>query len=103
MVCFTLPSPYAINSNYPRFVGYVEQFKFYFCLSPLAKGKSSKFAPHAQKVSLAHQVQDEDVVSSESCHSICNTSLMSCRQSLLNNMVGIAILLEGSCIITIGR
>ncbi|KNZ79625.1 Developmentally-regulated GTP-binding protein 2 [Termitomyces sp. J132] len=26
-------------------------------------GKSSKFAPHAQKVSLHHQVQDEDVVS----------------------------------------
>ncbi|KAJ7919023.1 P-loop containing nucleoside triphosphate hydrolase protein [Mycena leptocephala] len=26
-------------------------------------GKSSKFNPHAQKVSLAHQVQDEDVVS----------------------------------------
>lgn len=29
------------------------------------QGKSSKFAPYAQKVSLAHQVQDEDVVSSE--------------------------------------
>ncbi|EKM83604.1 hypothetical protein AGABI1DRAFT_50892 [Agaricus bisporus var. burnettii JB137-S8] len=29
----------------------------------LVWGKSSKFAPHAQKVSLAHQVQDEDVVS----------------------------------------
>ncbi|KAJ7456583.1 P-loop containing nucleoside triphosphate hydrolase protein [Mycena latifolia] len=29
-------------------------------------GKSSKFSPHAQKVSLSHQVQDEDVVSSES-------------------------------------
>ncbi|KAF9458326.1 P-loop containing nucleoside triphosphate hydrolase protein, partial [Collybia nuda] len=29
-------------------------------------GKSSKFAPHAQKVSLSHQVQDEDVVSSAS-------------------------------------
>ncbi|KAG6837876.1 hypothetical protein H0H93_013029 [Arthromyces matolae] len=28
-------------------------------------GKSSKFAPHAQKVSLQHQVQDEDVVSSK--------------------------------------
>lgn len=28
------------------------------------QGKSSKFSPHAQKVSLAHQVQDEDVVSS---------------------------------------
>ncbi|KAJ7770885.1 P-loop containing nucleoside triphosphate hydrolase protein [Mycena maculata] len=27
------------------------------------QGKSSKFNPHAQKVSLAHQVQDEDVVS----------------------------------------
>ncbi|KAI9572701.1 developmentally regulated GTP-binding protein, partial [Boletus coccyginus] len=27
-------------------------------------GRSSKFAPHAQKVSLNHQVQDEDVVSS---------------------------------------
>ncbi|KAF9498127.1 developmentally regulated GTP-binding protein [Pleurotus eryngii] len=26
-------------------------------------GKSSKFSPHAQKVSLSHQVQDEDVVS----------------------------------------
>ncbi|KAJ6574681.1 developmentally regulated GTP-binding protein [Mycena capillaripes] len=30
-----------------------------------AQGKSSKFNPHAQKVSLTHQVQDEDVVSSE--------------------------------------
>ncbi|KAJ7798609.1 P-loop containing nucleoside triphosphate hydrolase protein, partial [Mycena leptocephala] len=29
----------------------------------LVWGKSSKFNPHAQKVSLAHQVQDEDVVS----------------------------------------
>lgn len=29
------------------------------------RGKSSKFSPHAQKVSLAHAVQDEDVVSSE--------------------------------------
>lgn len=29
----------------------------------LVWGKSSKFSPHAQKVSLAHQVQDEDVVS----------------------------------------
>jgi len=29
------------------------------------QGKSSKFAPHAQKVSLNHTVQDEDVVSSE--------------------------------------
>jgi len=29
----------------------------------LVWGKSSKFAPHAQKVSLAHVVQDEDVVS----------------------------------------
>ncbi|KAF8225798.1 P-loop containing nucleoside triphosphate hydrolase protein [Tricholoma matsutake] len=29
-----------------------------------ALGKSSKFSPHAQKVSLNHQVQDEDVVSS---------------------------------------
>jgi len=29
----------------------------------LVWGKSSKFAPHAQKVSLTHQVQDEDVVS----------------------------------------
>ncbi|KAJ7169470.1 developmentally regulated GTP-binding protein [Mycena filopes] len=28
-----------------------------------ALGKSSKFSPHAQKVSLQHQVQDEDVVS----------------------------------------
>jgi ribosome-interacting GTPase 1 len=28
-------------------------------------GRSSRFAPHAQKVSLAHKVQDEDVVSSE--------------------------------------
>lgn len=28
------------------------------------QGRSSKFAPHAQKVSLSHQVQDEDVVSS---------------------------------------
>jgi hypothetical protein len=28
------------------------------------KGKSSKFSPHAQKVSLNHPVQDEDVVSS---------------------------------------
>lgn len=28
------------------------------------QGKSSKFSPHAQKVSLSHQVQDEDVVSS---------------------------------------
>jgi ribosome-interacting GTPase 1 len=27
-------------------------------------GKSSKFNPHAQKVSLSHQVADEDVVSS---------------------------------------
>ena len=27
------------------------------------QGKSSKFSPHAQKVSLSHQVQDEDVVS----------------------------------------
>jgi uncharacterized protein len=27
-------------------------------------GRSSKFAPHAQKVSLNHRVQDEDVVSS---------------------------------------
>jgi len=26
-------------------------------------GKSSKFSPYAQKVSLSHQVQDEDVVS----------------------------------------
>lgn len=31
----------------------------------LVWGKSSRFSPHAQKVSLAHQVQDEDVVSSE--------------------------------------
>ncbi|KAJ6501645.1 P-loop containing nucleoside triphosphate hydrolase protein, partial [Mycena vitilis] len=30
-------------------------------------GKSSKFNPHAQKVSIGHQVQDEDVVSSEFC------------------------------------
>ncbi|KAG6891391.1 hypothetical protein C0992_007614 [Termitomyces sp. T32_za158] len=30
----------------------------------IENGKSSKFAPHAQKVSLHHQVQDEDVVSS---------------------------------------
>ncbi|KAG7099579.1 hypothetical protein E1B28_001409 [Marasmius oreades] len=30
---------------------------------PLSQGKSSKFNPHAQKVSLNHQVQDEDVVS----------------------------------------
>ncbi|KAF8898472.1 P-loop containing nucleoside triphosphate hydrolase protein [Infundibulicybe gibba] len=29
----------------------------------LVWGKSSKFSPHAQKVSLTHQVQDEDVVS----------------------------------------
>ncbi|KAJ3919002.1 developmentally regulated GTP-binding protein [Lentinula edodes] len=29
----------------------------------LVWGKSSKFSPHAQKVSLAHAVQDEDVVS----------------------------------------
>ncbi|KAJ7785883.1 P-loop containing nucleoside triphosphate hydrolase protein [Mycena metata] len=29
----------------------------------LMQGKSSKFSPHAQKVSLQHQVQDEDVVS----------------------------------------
>ncbi|KAJ7462794.1 P-loop containing nucleoside triphosphate hydrolase protein [Mycena galericulata] len=29
----------------------------------LVWGKSSKFSPHAQKVSLAHQVQNEDVVS----------------------------------------
>ncbi|KAG6891072.1 hypothetical protein C0995_014161 [Termitomyces sp. Mi166 len=29
----------------------------------IENGKSSKFAPHAQKVSLHHQVQDEDVVS----------------------------------------
>jgi hypothetical protein len=28
------------------------------------QGKSSKFNPHAQKVSLNHLVQDEDVVSS---------------------------------------
>ncbi|KAF7367266.1 p-loop containing nucleoside triphosphate hydrolase protein [Mycena sanguinolenta] len=28
-----------------------------------AQGRSSKFNPHAQKVSLSHQVQDEDVVS----------------------------------------
>ncbi|KAH6916819.1 developmentally regulated GTP-binding protein [Coprinopsis sp. MPI-PUGE-AT-0042] len=28
-----------------------------------ARGKSSKFSPYAQKVSLTHQVQDEDVVS----------------------------------------
>ncbi|KAJ7293164.1 P-loop containing nucleoside triphosphate hydrolase protein, partial [Mycena rebaudengoi] len=32
-------------------------------------GKSSKFSPHAQKVSLSHQVQDEDVVSSKRCSS----------------------------------
>lgn len=32
----------------------------------LLQGKSSKFAPHAQKVSLSHLVQDEDVVSSMS-------------------------------------
>ncbi|KAG5728541.1 Developmentally-regulated GTP-binding protein 2 [Termitomyces sp. T112] len=32
-------------------------------LNTLDRGKSSKFAPHAQKVSLHHQVQDEDVVS----------------------------------------
>ncbi|KAF7978903.1 hypothetical protein HWV62_44419 [Athelia sp. TMB] len=30
-------------------------------------GKSSKFAPHAQKVSLHHAVQDEDVVSNFVC------------------------------------
>lgn len=29
------------------------------------QGKSSKFAPHAQKVGLNHPVQDDDVVSSE--------------------------------------
>ncbi|KAL4068302.1 P-loop containing nucleoside triphosphate hydrolase protein [Scleroderma yunnanense] len=29
-----------------------------------ALGRSSKFSPHAQKVSLSHQVQDDDVVSS---------------------------------------
>lgn len=29
------------------------------------QGKSSKFSPHAQKVGLNHQVQDDDVVSSE--------------------------------------
>lgn len=29
----------------------------------LVWGRSSKFSPHAQKVSLNHQVQDEDVVS----------------------------------------
>jgi hypothetical protein len=35
------------------------------CFDASAKqGKSSKFAPHAQKVSLHHAVQDEDVVSS---------------------------------------
>ncbi|KAG1783617.1 P-loop containing nucleoside triphosphate hydrolase protein [Suillus placidus] len=30
---------------------------------PLDRGRSSKFSPHAQKVSLNHQLQDEDVVS----------------------------------------
>lgn len=33
---------------------------------PVPQGRSSKFFPHAQKVSLSHQVQDEDVVSSAS-------------------------------------
>lgn len=31
----------------------------------IQQGKSSRFAPHAQKVGLTHQVQDDDVVSSE--------------------------------------
>jgi hypothetical protein len=35
-----------------------------YCAFNLLQGKSSKFAPHAQKVSLNHVVQDEDVVSS---------------------------------------
>lgn len=34
-------------------------------LSIFGQGRSSKFSPHAQKVSLGHQVQDDDVVSSK--------------------------------------
>lgn len=46
--------------------------KFGIDTGKCTQGKSSKFAPHAQKVSLHHVVQDEDVVSSMSSLSLEN-------------------------------
>jgi len=43
-------------------------------LQVLFQGKSSKFAPHAQKVGLGHLVHDEDVVSSMSLNSVLDYS-----------------------------
>jgi hypothetical protein len=50
------------------------------------QGKSSRFSPHAQKVSLGHQVQDEDVVSSRPLfimHVLFNPSQQSSRSESL--------------------